>query len=145
MMIGYDNGGAGGGSFSPDVNAVRDAWNETVDYVRERVTDVLEPVYGVVEQVVGAFMWVLETIEIVYPVVFERWYTAEDETVCPECGPLAGIVWEEGQGGAVPPLHVNCRCQRDIAWTEWRVRYVDDWRLRWTTWSEWEWRLTGWA
>lgn len=144
-MIGYDNGGAGGGYLAPDVDAIRDAWNETVDYVRDRVIDVLEPVYGVVEQVVGAFMWVLETIEIVYPVVFERWNTAADETVCPECGPLAGMVWEEGQGGPIPPLHVNCRCQRGVAWTEWRVRYVDDWRLRWSTWSEWEWRVTGWA
>lgn len=143
-MIGYDTGGGGGGRL-PDIDTIRDGWNETVDYVRDRVTDLLEPIYELVEQVVGAFIWVLETVEIVYPVVFERWQTAADERVCPECGPLHGMVWEAEQGGPQPPLHVNCRCQRVVAWTEWRTRYVDEWRLRWTTWSEWDWTLTGWA
>lgn len=56
-------------------------------------------------------------------VVWTRWRTQADERVCPECGPLDGLVWEAGAGPA-PPLHVNCRCVRGYAFTEWRVR---DW------------------
>jgi hypothetical protein len=44
----------------------------------------------------------------------------------------------------VPPLHVNCRCQRVRAVTEWRTRQVEAWRLRWTTRAAWEWQITGW-
>ncbi|HEU0165205.1 MAG TPA: hypothetical protein VFQ54_09170, partial [Thermomicrobiales bacterium] len=123
---------------------VRDAWNDTVDYVRDRIPDLLEPVIEFVEEVVGAWLWVLEKVAIVYPVIFERWETAADERVCPECGPIYGAIWEEGSGPH-PPVHVNCRCRRVLAWTEWRTRYVEDWRLRWTTWTEWETRITGWA
>ncbi len=36
--------------------------------------------------------------------------------VCPECGPLDGIVWPE-DAGPMPPLHVNCRCSRQYALT----------------------------
>ena len=122
---------------------IDDAIDDTYDYIRERVRDVIEPVYDWVEQVVGAFTCVLERITVIYPVHFERWLTASDERVCPECGPIDGRVWETGSG-VYPPLHVNCRCARVLAWTEWRSRYVEDWRLRWMTWSEWEWRITGW-
>jgi hypothetical protein len=54
------------------------------------------------------------------PVVWTRWQTAEDERVCPECGPLDGLVWEEGDGPS-PPLHGNCRCSRVFAFTEYRT------------------------
>lgn len=40
--------------------------------------------------------------------------TAQDERVCPECGPLDGKVIpidERFNGILVPPLHVNCRCE----------------------------------
>lgn len=122
---------------------IDNALDDTYDFIRERVRDVVEPVYDWVELIVGAFTWVLERIKVVYPVYFERWLTASDERVCPECGPINGRVWEKGTG-VYPPLHVNCRCQRILAWTEWRSRYVDDWRLRWVSWSEWEWRITDW-
>ena len=61
-----------------------------------------------------------------------RWYTAEDEKVCPFCGPMDGKIVSitktffskgdtvEGSDGTtmvtdyrsidVPPLHTNCRC-----------------------------------
>lgn len=50
----------------------------------------------------------------------KKWFTANDELVCPDCGPLDGTtVGLEGDGfttedGGIgvqePPLHVNCRC-----------------------------------
>lgn len=55
------------------------------------------------------------------PIVWTRWQTVLDERVCPECGPLDGYAWEEGDGPA-PPLHVNCRCVRVYSFTEWRRR-----------------------
>ena len=38
-----------------------------------------------------------------------RWLTAEDEAVCPICGPRHNVVYPKGQ---VPdcPAHVSCRC-----------------------------------
>lgn len=46
-----------------------------------------------------------------------EWVTAEDERVCPRCGPLDGVRvplgelfdTDEGQIDG-PPLHINCRC-----------------------------------
>ena len=43
----------------------------------------------------------------------QRWMTAEDDRVCPICGPMAGE--EDTLGGnfggvGIPPAHVNCRC-----------------------------------
>jgi len=56
------------------------------------------------------------------------WHTAEDELVCPECGPYDGkeIDVNDSFGNDLvdPPLHVNCRCftnageirvERDVA------------------------------
>ncbi len=114
------------------------------DYLRDRVIDVLEPVYELVEHVIEYSKWVLETIRSVYPVAFYRFIVAGDERTCPECGAWHGATWEEGFALVSPPLHINCRCQVSHAWTEWRVRYVDEWRLRWFTRSEFEWRITGW-
>ena len=43
-----------------------------------------------------------------------EWQTANDELVCPFCGPLHGEVVRKGElfGGrySSPPAHVNCRC-----------------------------------
>jgi len=42
----------------------------------------------------------------------QRWLTAEDERVCPVCGPLDHTTedtWREVIGDG-PPAHVNCRC-----------------------------------
>lgn len=78
----------------------------------------------------GFWTWVEVDAETVYPVVWTRWATAEDERVCPECGPLDGAVWEADDGPA-SPLHVNCRCQRLYAFTEWRTRPTTTWEQRW--------------
>jgi hypothetical protein len=56
-------------------------------------------------------------------VIYEQWLTAEDERVCWECGPLDWGVWEQGFG-PYPPLHINCRCVRVYAWTEYRTAEV---------------------
>jgi SPP1 gp7 family putative phage head morphogenesis protein len=44
----------------------------------------------------------------------ERWLTAEDERVCPQCGALHGVTIEQGgtfPGGIIlPPAHPRCRC-----------------------------------
>lgn len=50
--------------------------------------------------------------------VWTRWQTAEDERVCPECGPLDGHAWCTGDGPE-PPLHNHCRCTRQFAFIEW--------------------------
>lgn len=143
-MIGYDMGVMGGGDSMIRPVAVRDTWVTTTGWLRDRVPDVLEPVWDLVGRIVTVTRWVLERVAVVYPVVFERWVTGSDERVCPECGPLQGATWQEGQGPA-PPLHVNCRCARVHAYTEWRTRYVMEWRLRWTTRVDWEWKITGWS
>ena len=140
-MIGYDIG-APGGRVS-DVESVREQWERGAAWLRDRIDDVLKPVWDLVGAVVETARWVLERVEIVEPVVLDRWETASDERVCPECGPLHGRILEPWDCPA-PPLHVNCRCRRAPAITEWRVRQVDEWRLRWTTRTAWEWRITGW-
>lgn len=141
-MIGYDLGAMGGGR-PGDPDAVRETWDRVTDYLSTRVPDALEPVWDLVGRVVEVAQWVLETVAQVYPVAWERWETVADERVCPECGPLHGMTWPEGEG-AVPPAHVNCRCTRVHAFTEWRTRWVPEWRLRWTTRTEFDWRITGW-
>lgn len=142
-MIGYDLGAMGGNVRMIDPPAVRETWEQGTTWIRERVEDVLEPVWDLVGRVVVVACWVLERVAILYPVAYERWQTGADERVCPECGPLQGAVWPVGDG-AVPPLHVNCRCTRVHAFVEWRTRYVSEWRLRWTTRTTWEWQITGW-
>lgn len=142
-MIGYDMGVMGGGDRMMNPTAVRETWEQAADWLRERTPEVLEPVWDIVGRVVTTARWVLERVAIVYPVVHEHWQTGADERVCPECGPLHGMTWPEGEG-VVPPLHVNCRCTRVYAFTEWRTRYVAEWRLHWATRTEWEWQVTGW-
>lgn len=142
-MIGYEIGAPAstGGVVRPA--GVRETWERTADWLRDRVVEALEPVWELVGRVVEVARWVLERVAVVYPVVHERWMTGADERVCPECGPLHGLTWPEGEGPA-PPLHVNCRCRRERAFIEWRTRHVEEWRLRWTTRTEWEWQVTGW-
>ena len=44
--------------------------------------------------------------------------TAEDELVCPECGPLNGIsvpLSSTFSGFYMPPLHINCRCDVTVS------------------------------
>jgi hypothetical protein len=50
-------------------------------------------------------------------VVWTRWITAGDERTCPECAPLDGTLWRDGEGPE-PPLHPNCRCVRVTAFVE---------------------------
>lgn len=52
-MIGDDTGGPGAG-WSPRPDTIRDAWSDTIDYVRDRAVDLLEPVFDWVERIVGA-------------------------------------------------------------------------------------------
>jgi SPP1 gp7 family putative phage head morphogenesis protein len=45
----------------------------------------------------------------------KEWSTAEDELVCPLCGPLADVVVDldadfPNGGGSGPPRHTRCRC-----------------------------------
>lgn len=142
-MIGYDTGGPSGGGWDPDAAAdrIRDVWNDRDTWL-PRVTAPLEPVWELVEEVVERTISVLETIEILAPIRIERWATANDERTCPECAPLHGATWREGDG-PVPPLHVNCRCQRVVAWTDWQRREVQEWRQRTIPDIRLVWRHTG--
>lgn len=38
------------------------------------------------------------------------WNTAQDDLVCPICGPLAGTSIGIGDVDSLPPAHINCRC-----------------------------------
>ena len=117
MPIGLDPGDGGGATAPPagtDGTGVLDPWGHEAEPAAET----------------GFWAWVAVDAGTVYPVVWTRWETQEDERVCPECGPLDGLVWEEG-AGVMPPLHVNCRCERVYAWTEWRTREATTWELRW--------------
>ncbi len=58
-----------------------------------------------------------EPIDEAQITVWTRWRTAEDERVCPECGPLDGAAWPQDEG-PTPPLHDRCRCGREFAFTE---------------------------
>lgn len=78
----------------------------------------------------GHWAWVRVEQEQVYSVDWHVWQTAWDERLCPECAPLEGQIWEEGDG-PTPPLHVNCRCWRAYWATEWRTRPVTVWERRW--------------
>lgn len=142
MPLGYDAGGAGGGlgNRPPDLDGLADTW----DRLRENARDRLEPVYEWVARVEAVARWVLEVVAEVYPVEWYRWDTAADERTCPECGVYAGEVWPETAPHVAPPLHVNCRCRIVHAYTEWRVRYVDVWRLRWFERVAWDWKVTRW-
>jgi len=134
-VIGYDTGGPGGRGWSPQPAADRlqEMW-------RERETS---PVWGWVEEIVDRVVMVLETIEILDPIRIERWETAGDERTCPECAPLHGATWRTGEGPH-PPVHVNCRCRRVHARTEWRRREVAEWRRRTIPQQRLAWRITGW-
>jgi len=113
--------------------------------LRERVIDLVEPVATFVTRVVRVVRWVLERTAVIFPVRWYQWQTANDERTCPECGSMNGRTWDEQQAIPAPPLHGNCRCRVVHAWTEWRVRFVPAWRLRWFTRQAWEWTRTGWA
>ena len=40
-----------------------------------------------------------------------EWTTALDSRVCPQCQPLDGERWKQGEKKPQWPLHPNCRCQ----------------------------------
>lgn len=147
-MIGWDVGAPAGGSDAMiNIGAIAQRWDrltDTADELTTRLTAPLEPVWNLVSQVVETAIWVLETVAEIYPLAWEQWITHRDERVCPECGPLEGERWEAGDG-PYPPLHTNCRCARAVAFTEWRTRWVEQWRLERTRTVSWEWSITGWA
>ena len=39
-----------------------------------------------------------------------QWRTAQDERVCPICGPKAGQLYDVSDAGNRPPAHIRCRC-----------------------------------
>lgn len=143
-MIGFDTGGPSGGGWDPQPAAdrIRDIWNDRDTWL-PRVTAPLEPVWELFEDIIQRTISVLETIEILDPIRIERWVTAGDERTCPECAPLHGRTWTAGDG-PTPPLHVNCRCQRLFAWTEWQRREVLEWRQRTIPDVRLVWRISGW-
>lgn len=143
MPVGWDTGsvGAGVGGRPVDLDALSDAWNRVRDVGR----DLLEPVWDLVGRVVSVARWVLETVQVLYPVEWFAWDTPADERTCPECASLIGRTWPEDAPSAPDaPVHVNCRCRVVHAFTEWRVRYVAEWRLRIETAIAWDWEIVAW-
>ena len=118
MPIGFEAEDAGGGpSPAPVATDPLDPWGHPAEPPPEQVA-------------AGYWAWVEVEQEEVYEVVYTVWTTQDDGAVCPECGPLAGDAWEEGEG-PVPPLHPNCRCSRVYGWSEWQTRTVTVWEERW--------------
>jgi hypothetical protein len=78
----------------------------------------------------GSWGWVEVEQEEVTEVRIYAWATQEDGRVCPECGPLDGELFDEGEG-IFPPLHPGCRCARVYVWSEWRTRPVTVWEETW--------------
>jgi SPP1 gp7 family putative phage head morphogenesis protein len=138
-------GGIKAGNSPPSYKERADRVREVFDNTWDHAVEILEPVFRFVSRVVRIARWVLERVAVIYPIRWYQWQTANDERTCPECGSMQGRTWHEQQAIPTPPLHVNCRCRVTHAWTEWRVRYVPSWRLRWFTRREWEWTRTGWA
>ena len=126
MPIGFDRGDLGGGG-GADETGRRVTGEAVTRRHAEEVRGGAEEA-GAVER--GVWAWVEIVRRTLIPEVWTRWATVEDERVCPECGPLDGLVWPV-DAGPTPPLHVNCRCRRVYAFTQWRVRALSDWALRW--------------
>ena len=78
----------------------------------------------------GRWTWAPIVRRELDPIVYDVWLTQADERVCPECGPLAGVIFREGFGPQ-PPLHVNCRCTRSPDHSEFVIRLVTLWERRW--------------
>ncbi|MBA3379558.1 MAG: hypothetical protein H0T93_11805 [Chloroflexia bacterium] len=147
-MIGRAASGRGAtgraGNWKPKPKSVRAAADKSWNRLGQRVPDALEPVLSRVSRQIRESRWVLERVAVIYPIQWSKWQTANDERTCPECAPMHGRSWPDDRPMPEPPLHVNCRCQAVYARTEWRVRYVPAWRLRWFTRQAWEWTRTGW-
>ncbi len=78
-------------------------------------------------------------VEQLDPVRYESWQTQSDERTCPVCGALDGQVWREDEG-FMPPVHDNCRCQRVYHHTEFRKRFIEQWKDVAVPRISWEWR-----
>lgn len=104
------------------------------------------------------YQTVREVVSYLVPEPWDGFFTAKDERVCPECGPLDGLTWRAASPApARVPVHVNCRCaighhhtaylvrQRTITRVVRKVRYV---RVREFAGYELEakrtWEQTGW-
>ena len=137
MPVGFDAGAAIGGSIPQPA-----AWDAGERVARRVIEEV--PRWELVERGQDVAEWVLETVAEVYPVDVLAWAVHPDERLCPECAIYAGEQWEADTWHPRPPLHVNCRCAEYLHHVEWRTRYVDVWRLRWSRMTWWEWDVTGW-
>lgn len=82
---------------------------------------------------------VREVVERYDPIRYEEWITQDDERTCPICGQLSGRIWPTGEG-FTPPAHDNCRCRRQYHHTEFRIRYIEQWRDIAVPTFSWEWR-----
>ena len=102
------------------------------DYSMADLFDLLEPQFGrvraeriAVTEVTRAYSqgqrMARETIKEQFPgvAIVDRWYTNNDDLVCPLCGPLDGEERKEGEvfyqpedayQDGYPPRHPNCRC-----------------------------------
>jgi len=102
------------------------------DYTMADLFDLLEPQFGrvraeriAVTEVTRAYSqgqrMARETLKEQFPgvTVVDRWFTNNDDLVCPVCGPLDGEERENGEQfyqpedayqDGYPPRHPNCRC-----------------------------------
>jgi hypothetical protein len=102
------------------------------DYTMADLFDLLEPQFGrvraeriAVTEVTRAYSqgqrMARETLKEQFPgvTIVDRWFTNNDDLVCPLCGPLDGEEREQGEvfyqpedayQDGYPPRHPNCRC-----------------------------------
>ena len=88
-----------------------------------------------------AVVRVREVVERYDPIRHEVWITKDDERTCPICGLLNGRMWREGDG-FVPPAHDHCRCVRQYHHTEFRKRFIEQWRDVAVPTVSWVWRTS---
>lgn len=78
-------------------------------------------------------------VEALDPVRYEAWRTQDDERTCSICGRLDGLIWPAGEGFQ-PPVHDYCRCERVYHHTDFRARFVEEWRDTFVPRTTWVWR-----
>ena len=119
------------------------------DYTMADLFDLLEPQFGrvraeriAVTEVTRAYsqgqQMARETLKEQFPgvTVVDRWFTNNDDLVCPVCGPLDGEEREQGEvfyqpedayQDGYPPRHPNCRCWINTTTRVGKsVKYSDD-------------------
>jgi hypothetical protein len=146
MPIGYDQGGGTGGypGWTPDPEALADAWQRLKDLkddIADKIEDAVEAVWGWVEKWRTVWQWVRRVVTEVFGVDWYRWQGGD----CPVCMALNGMTWAEGEIPYGPPLHVNCDCSINYAYTELRTREVVEWSYEPFQEQFFAWEQTGWS